>query len=200
LRSYKFEIPFLKLKSNLNQEQTHAGKKYADGNNIYESYHFRALEMCLASKEWQESRFNEFNRLINCGFKVIQLDEFPIPTYWHVIPCQSQNHLHKPNDLVDEWNKIMMFIKKLYNQARKHNILLTSEEPSAVLLPYISGYIDRIYNDSSDIYGVWKKSKHIQTIPLFSTMFGNITTPYTDVSPSKQPAKNWLKMVKVPSK
>lgn len=73
--------------------------------------------------------------------------------------------------------------------------MLTCEEPSAALLPYIAGYIDRQFNDCMDLYSMCRQNKGITTIPLFSTMFSDVATPYTDVdgkNPWRLPPESWL--------
>lgn len=174
---------------------------YPDGIRTGESYCFKTLEMCLASEGWQASRLRQFDRLASFGFSVIQLDEFPIPSVWHLEPCRSREHLHQPGNAADEWSKILQFVAKLCERAEAKGVLLTCEEPCAALLPHVSGYIDRQFNASCDlIYAPWTKSRSIQPVPLFSTMFRNVVTPFTDVDDgelARPPPREWLHAHKV---
>jgi hypothetical protein len=165
-----------------------------------DNYAYRAVDMCLASQAWQTSRLQQFDKLADVGFKVIQLDEFPIPPVWHAAACTATGHLHKPADAGDEWAKTMAFIAKLSARAADRGILLTCEEPSAAMLPYVSGYIDRQYNDATSVYAPWNRSKLIHTAPIFSTTFGDLVTPYTDadgVDPARKPPEGWLEAHKI---
>ena len=54
-----------------------------------------------------------------------------------------------------------------------------SEEPSIMLLPFTSGYIDGAFNDPPEMYEYWQRSKETERIPLFSDMYGSRVTPYT---------------------
>ncbi len=80
-------------------------------------------------------------------------------------------------------------------------MLLTCEEPCAALLPHVSGYIDCQFNANCDlIYAHWTKSRSIQPVPLFSTMFGDVVTPFTDVDDvelARTPPGAWLHAHKV---
>ena len=68
--------------------------------------------------------------------------------------------------------------KTLAKRANTRGCALTSEEPSAVLLPYVSGYIDRQFNSGIDLYAMWKKSRSVQPIPFFSAMFADTPAPH----------------------
>lgn len=203
LRTMKTAIPRLKQTIAVT-DQTRGMAKLFDGHiRDDNNYSFAAIDMCLADERWQASRLREFDKLIALGFKVIQLDEFPLPPVWHVAPCGAADHLHRPNDAADEWDKSIAFVKRLSERAAKHGVILTCEEPSAALLPYVGGYIDRQYNDSIDLYWMKDKTKSIETAPIFSTMFADVVTPYTDTdgpNPARNPPAHWLQAHKILSK
>ena len=196
LRTFKTAIPRLDLTAKLPPELQIATRQFPAGTRIDAGqWSFKSVDMCLASEPWQRSRISELDALADLGFKVVQLDEFPIPSLWHVNACQAQGHLHKPNDAVDEWRRIMSFVAILSKKADERGIRLTCEEPSAALLPFVCGYVDRQYNQSIDLYAPWKKGKGIVPIPLFSTLFGDLATPYTDVEEAEEipkPPARWL--------
>jgi hypothetical protein len=199
LRTYKTGIPGLDLQEPLSEEVRKSAKLYSTGTNSTAGS-CNAIDMCLAAEGWQKSRLEQFDRLIRLGFRFIQLDEFPIPPFWHVNPCLAKNHLHKSGDAVDEWRRTLELVSALAKRADRHGVVLTSEEPSAALLPYVSGYIDRQFNNSIDLYAPWKKSRSVQPIPFFSSMFGDICTPYTDLDdaePAREPPFGWLKQHKI---
>jgi len=196
LRTFKTVIPRLNLTAPVDQDVRKMAKVYPDGIRNGESYCFKTLEMCPASEGWQASRLRQFDRLVSFGFRVIQLDEFPIPCVWHLEPCRSREHLHRPGDAADEWSKTLQFVAKLSERAEAKGVLLTCEEPCAALLPHVSGYIDRQFNANCDlIYAPWTKSRSIHPVPLFSTMFGEVVTPFTDVDDvelARTPPGAWL--------
>jgi hypothetical protein len=196
LRTFKTAIPRLGLIAELPPDLKHATKQFPAGAQVAEGqWSFKSVDMCLASEGWQQSRLAELDALADLGFKVVQLDEFPIPSLWHVNACQAEGHLHRANDPIDEWRQVMKFVAVLSKQADARGIRLTCEEPSAALLPYVCGYIDREYNRSIDLYAPWKKGKQVTAIPLFSAMFGDLVTPYTDVDdadPAGKPPAGWL--------
>src|SRR5690606_15286620 len=107
------------------------------------------------SRAWQDSRKAELERLAGLGFRVIQLDEFPIATHWHAEPCLAKGHEHAPGDFAGEWQSVIAFTKELAKRAKELGILLTSEEPSAALLGVTHGYIDRLFNPEPGIYDFW---------------------------------------------
>jgi hypothetical protein len=157
-------------------------------------YQSRSFTMCLAARGWQQSRLRELDHLARLGFKVIQLDEFPIPFHWHSVACQARTHLHRPGDIADEWKQIGIFLRTLGARARARGLWLTSEEPSAALLPYLSGYIDRQFNAGIDLYRDFREAG-VRPVPLFSLMFGDLATPYTDADgpdPARTPPPGWL--------
>jgi hypothetical protein len=199
LRTYKTGIPALDLHEPLSDEARTSAKIYATGTNSSTGV-CNVIDMCPASEGWQKSRLEQFDRIVSLGFRFIQLDEFPIPAFWHVNPCLARNHLHKSGDVVDEWRWTLELVRALATRANTHGVVLTSEEPSAALLPYVSGYIDRQFNNSIDLYAPWKKSRSVKPIPFFSSMFGDICTPYTDVDdtePAREPPFGWLKQHKI---
>jgi hypothetical protein len=199
LRTYKTGIPGLDLQEPLSEEIRQSVRIYATGTNSITGS-CNAIDMCPASEGWQKSRVEQFDRLVRLGFRFIQIDEFPIPPFWHVNPCLAKNHLHKSSDAADEWRWTLELVKVLAKRAKTHGVALTSEEPSTALLPYVSGYIDRQFNNGIDLYAMWKKSPSIHPIPFFSAMFADICTPYTDVDdtePARQPPAGWLKQHKV---
>ncbi len=201
LRSFKTAIPRLNLTAPVDQEVRKMAKVYPDGIRHGESYCFKTVEMCPASEGWQASRLRQIDRLVSFGFRVIQLDEFPIPCVWHLEPCRSREHLHQPGDAADEWLKTLQLVAKLSERAEAKGVLLTCEEPCAALLPHFSGYIDRQFNANCDlIYAPWMKSRSIQPVPLFSTMFRDVVTPFTDVDDvelARTPPGEWLQVHKV---
>jgi len=89
-------------------------------------------------------------------------------------------------------------VKKLSEYARAHDVLLSEEEPSAAFLPFVSGYVDRIANPPA-MYEIWQKVPSATVVPLFSTMFGDRTTPYTDPSPTKPVPRGWMTTTKIES-
>ena len=200
LRTFKYDIPRLGFKEPLTPDVEAMAKLFEGKTREDDGYAYKAIDMCLASERWQASRIRELDRLMDAGFKVIQLDEFPIAPVWNVAACQAKNHLHRPGDAVDEWSRSIAFVRELSDRAQKRGVLLTCEEPSAALLPYVSGYVDRQYNDSIDLYWMRRRSRRFRTIPVFSTMFEDLTTPYTDVDgaePAREPPGSWLRMHKM---
>jgi hypothetical protein len=155
--------------------------------------------MCLGAEEWQRSRFEEMKKLIDLGFTVIAYDEFPTSPKWGTEACRATNHSHRPNDFADEWSVSLDLVRRLSKYAHEHGVLLSSEEPSTMLFPFTSAYMDGTFNDPPDMYEPWQKSKAIERIPLFSTMFGAQLTPYTRIGGSPKPPKPWLVQEKVPS-
>jgi hypothetical protein len=204
LRTFKTAIPRLNLSASVDQEVRKMAKVYPNGIRHRESYCFKSLEMCPASEDWQASRLRQFDRLVSFGFRVIQLDEFPIPGVWHLEPCLSQEHLHRPGNAADEWSKSLQLVARLSECAEAKGVLITCEEPCAALLPHVSGYIDRQFNANYDlIYAPWTKSRSIQAVQLFSTMFGNLVTPFTNVDDlelARTPPGAWLQVHKVKSR
>ena len=195
LRTYKTAIPRLGIELTPPDEDHRTMARVDTKGVMTETGAFDATDMCLASEGWQQSRLEQFDRLAAAGFKVVQIDEFPIAAPWHIDPCLAKNHLHRPADPVDEWSYIRKFLIELSQRADKAGVLLTCEEPSAALLPYVCGYIDRQYNNSIDIYGKWTQSPKIKTVPFFSEMFHDICTPYTDadeLNPARTPPTTWL--------
>ncbi len=199
LRTWKQAIPELDIQRNVDASVRAQARVFPPGmDDGHAADRFRSIPMCPASRGWQRSRLAQLDRLADLGFKVIQLDEFPIPQRWETVPCQSDQHLHRPNDIVDEWKQIDIFLQELSTRARRRNILLTCEEPSAALLPYVAGYIDRQFNDSIELYRVFRKMGG-HPIPLFSQIFGGLATPYTDADerdPVREPPPGWLKQHK----
>ena len=197
LRTYKYAIPRLDIRRPPPADITAAAKVYADGVHTFPQYVFESLEMCLGSAAWQASRFEQMKKLVELGYRVIALDEFPTAPRWDAQGCHATNHLHRPGDFEDEWRISRAFIAKLADYAHAHGVLLTSEEPSAMLLPFTSGYMDGSYNDPPDMYESWQRSDHAKRIPLFSTMFGALVTPYTRSGVGASPPKGWLVQEKV---
>ena len=198
LRTYKYAIPRLGIERPPPPEIRAAAKLYASGSNDFAQYVFRSLEMCLGAGAWQRSRLEEMKKLVSLGFKVIALDEFPTSPKWTAEACRATNHLHRPDDFADEWRVSMDLIRRLAAYAREHGVLLSSEEPSLILLPFTSGYMDGMFNDPPDMYEHWQKSKETERIPLYSSMFGALVTPYTRVGGQPRPPKGWLVQEKVP--
>jgi hypothetical protein len=193
LRTFKWAIPRLGIEVPLTPAVLAGAKKHPPGVTVAETqYTYKLVEMCLASSQWQESRLRQFDRLADMGFKVVELNEFPVPTTWQLAPCQAANHLHKPGDAASEWHQIIRFVDRISRRAGERGVRLICEEPSAALLPYTCGYIDRQYSDEVGFYALWKKSRLAEPIPLFSTMFGDLVTPYTDADPDRQPPPGWL--------
>jgi hypothetical protein len=200
LRTWKAGIPGLGITRPVTPEVQAMLKVIPGAAEPTKQFAFQALDACLASQGWQRSRLAQLQKLADLGFKVIQLDEFPIPRFWHTVPCQSAAHLHRPGDIVDEWRQVDRFLKDLAAQARARDLLLTCEEPSALMLPYVAGYIDRQFNDSIDLYRPFRKSARAAPIPFFSMMFGDIATPYTDTdenAPARRPPAGWIEQDKV---
>ena len=200
LRTFKYDIPRLRRQVVLTPQIQAMAKRFDGKIREDDNYQYKAIDMCLASAQWQASRIAELDRLMDAGFKVIQLDEFPVPPVWNVAPCQAKGHLHQPGDARDEWSRSVEFIRTLSDRARQRGVLLTCEEPSAALLPYVCGYIDRQFNDGTDLYWPCHRSPRFTAIPVFSTMFGDLTTPYTDVDgadPAREPPKSWLRAHKM---
>src|SRR5204863_9184326 len=52
LRTYKYAIPILKIDHPPPPEIRKAARHYASGTNEITQYAFKAIEMCIASKEW----------------------------------------------------------------------------------------------------------------------------------------------------
>jgi hypothetical protein len=197
LRTYKYAIPALGIDRPPPPEIRQGAKQYANGPNEIAQYSFKAIEMCLGSKEWQASRLAEMDRLLAAGFKVIALDEFPTTPHWDGEPCASRDHFHRPSDPASEWDITLRFIALLQLRAHQHRVLLGSEEPSAGILPYIAAYMDGTFNDPPEMYEWFSKNAQVERIPLFSTMFSNIVTPITRPSPKKPAPAPWLTMRKV---
>lgn len=192
IRTYKYAIPAMGIDEPLTaairaQARLHDGKL-----NDIALYTFKAWEMCLGSAEWQASRLRELNKLLDAGVDVVAIDEFPSSPHWGADACEATNHLHEPNDLVDEWRVTMRFIQKVAAIAHGRGALLSTEEPSAVLLPYVSGYMDGTFNEPADFYQFWTKSPDIAPIPLFSTMFGDRMTPYTRPDVVRGRPRGWI--------
>jgi hypothetical protein len=197
LRTYKYAIPNLGIEHPLPPEIRGAAKLYATGVYDFSQYVFKSLEMCLGAEAWQRSRLEELEKLVGLGFKVIAFDEFPTSPKWGTEACRATNHLHRPSDFADEWRVTLDLVRRLSAYAHEHGVLLSSEEPSTMLLPFTSGYTDGMFNDPPDMYEHWQKSKETERIPLFSTMFGNLVTPYTRIGGAPQPPKGWLVQQKV---
>ncbi|WP_394830955.1 hypothetical protein LVJ94_31050 [Pendulispora rubella] len=199
LRTYKYAIPNLGIERPPPPEVRAAAKVYSGGLHDFSQYVFKAMEMCLGAEEWQRSRFEEMKKLIDLGFKVIAFDEFPTSPKWGTEACRATNHLHRPNDFGDEWRVALDLVRRLSAYAHEHGILLSSEEPSTMLFPFTSGYMDGTFNEPPDMYEHWQKSKEAERIPLFSTMFGARLTPYTRVGGSPRPPRPWLVQEKMAS-
>jgi hypothetical protein len=201
LRTWKRAIPRLGIERPLTDEVKAMLKVYPPSVKAPDAqYASKSVDACLASSGWQKSRLQQFEQLANLGFKMVQIDEFPIPSLWRQAPCQSTAHLHRANDIVDEWKQIESFLTRLSARARARGILLTCEEPSAAMLPYVAGYIDRQFNDSIELYRQFRKTPLTGPIPLFSMLFGHLVTPYTDADeaePARQPPAGWLKQHKL---
>jgi hypothetical protein len=196
LRTWKRAIPRLGIERPVTDEVKAMLKSYPPGTQAPGGqYASKSLDACLASAGWQRSRLEQLDRLADLGFQVLQIDEFPIPAVWHHAPCQATTHLHRPGDIADEWRQIDRFLQTLAARAKARGVLLTCEEPSAALLPYVAGYIDRQFNDSIDLYRRFRKSGGARVIPLFSALFGALVTPYTDADeaePARRPPAGWL--------
>jgi hypothetical protein len=210
LRTYKYAIPALGIDRPWPPWLRTAARQYPAGVHDFAQYVFRSVEMCLGAPAWQRSRLEELRKLIGLGFKVIGLDEFPIATRWGAEPCQASHHLHRPGDFADEQRVTMDLVRRLADLAHRHGVLLTSEEPSVMLFPFTSGYMDGTFNDPPDVYEPWSRSRETERIPLFSTMFGDQLTPYTRVvtaaragggaggEAARRPPRPWLVQEKVP--
>jgi len=198
LRTYKFEIPATHAKLPMTPAVKAMARLGPGGVRTSEQWGFRAWEMCLGSREWQASRMRELEKLVALGYRVIALDEFPIPIGWEATGCTATNHLHRPGDFADEARVAREFVARIAAYARAHGVLLGAEEPSAALLPMISGYVDRLANPPA-MYEIWQKVKGATPVPLFSTMFGDLATPYTDPSPSAPVPRGWITTTKIES-
>lgn len=198
LRTYKYAIPNLGIERSLPTEVRAAAKQYAKGVNDFSQYVFQSVEMCLGAELWQKSRMDELSKLVELGFRVIAYDEFPTSPKWGSEACRATNHLHRPNDLADEWRVTLELIRRLSAYAHEHGVLLSSEEPSAMLLPFTSGYMDGAFNEPPAMYEHWQAVQAVQRIPLFSTMFGAQLTPYTRIGGEPKPPKPWMVQEKVP--
>jgi hypothetical protein len=199
LRTWKRAIPRLGIERPVSDEVKAMLKVYPGVPATVDQFAFKSLDACLASAPWQRSRLEQFDRLAGLGFKVVQIDEFPIPHHWHGVACQASGHLHRPGDLADEWRHIEAFLGELAARARRRGVLLTCEEPSALMLPYVSGYIDRQFNDSIDLYQSFRGPRS-GPIPLFSMVFGDLVTPYTDNDedgPARRPPPGWIEQYKM---
>jgi hypothetical protein len=196
LRSFKYTIPRLGLSARLPDELVGARWQGANGENVIRKQAFEAVEMCLATRAWQDSRKQELRRLIGLGFRVIQLDEFPIAQRWHAEPCRAEGHDHAPADLAGEWRSVLRFVRELAEHAEALGVMLTSEEPSAVLLDLTRGYVDRLANREPDIYGFWTRSPGTRPVALFSSAFSALSSPYTDADPTGPVPRGWLTMRK----
>jgi len=193
LRTYKYAIPRLGLERPLTPRVLAGARRCSSGPPARErQYAYELIEMCLASPEWQQSRLRQFDRLADLGFKVIQLDEFPVPRRWSLVPCSATGHLHGPGDAAGEWREILRFLDVLARRARQRGIHLICEEPSVGLLPYTCGYVDRQYNQTSEFYSIWNGSPPARPVPLFSSMYGGRATPCTDINPDRHPPSGWL--------
>jgi hypothetical protein len=200
LRTWKVGIPGLGITRPITREVQAMLKVYPGGTERGKQFAFEALDACLASAQWQRSRLTQLDRLADLGFAVVQVDEFPIPRFWHTAACQSAEHLHRPGDIADEWRQIDLFLGKLAARARQRRVLLTCEEPSMVMLPHVAGYIDRQFNDEIDLYKIFRKSPRAAPIPFFSMMFGELATPYTDTdqaTPARRPPSGWIEQDKI---
>jgi hypothetical protein len=196
LRSYKYAVPARGIDEAPSVEVRAMARLYPEVNAIAQ-YTFKAWEMCLGSRGWQRSRMRQLERLVGLGYKVVALDEFPMPARWDVQGCRSSEHLHRAGDLADEWRVTIELVRRLARYAAAHGVLLSSEEPSAALLPFVSGYVDRIANRDPDVYAWFRKGTEDPAVPLFSTVFGDRMTPYTDLDPSGPLPRGWLPMRKV---
>jgi hypothetical protein len=196
LRSFKRGIPRLGLDQPLPAAIDKAAWRGPKGLNVIRQHAFEAVEMCLCTRAWQSSRKLELERLAKLGFRVIQLDEFPVATRWHAEPCLGEGHEHAAGDLAGEWRCTLGFVRELAKRAEALGVMLTSEEPSGALLDLTQGYIDRIANREPDIYGFWTRSAHARPIALFSRAFSGMTTPYTDADPDERAPDGWLRMHK----
>ncbi len=196
LRTNKFSIPALGLEVPEEQRLLSAAKLHRSGLKEQDQYTFRWVEMCTGAKAWQEFRLEQFERLVDLGFKVIQLDEFPLSYTWGDEPCFAEDHDHKPGSSHAEWQAAQSLLRRIAERAKEHGVFLTTEEPSMVTLPYTSGYIDRIANDEPDIYGFWTSTGKVRPVPLFSSIFGDVVTPYSDIDPERDLPEGWLKMTK----
>jgi hypothetical protein len=194
LRSYKHGIPAMGIDEEPSAAVMRDASAWDGDAHRLDAYGYRAVEMCPAAAPWQASRFRELERLIATGYRVIQLDELPIATRWHAAACRATGHLHAPGDLAGEWRQTLALVRRLAEAAHRHGVLLTSEEPSAALLPYVAGYVDRQFNAEPDVYGFW--GGDAVRVPLFSTIFAGVVTPYTDIDPVTTPPPGWLVMRK----
>jgi hypothetical protein len=61
-----------------------------------------------------------------------------------------------------------------------------------MLIPYVSGYMDGMFNDPPEMYEHWRESADVERIPLFSTMFGSAVTPHTRPCESAKPPVGWM--------
>jgi hypothetical protein len=196
LRTFKHAIPALRIALPSSPEIEAMKRIGEDGSPEISQYAFKATEMCLGSAAWQQSRMNELAALVGEGYQVIALDEFPVPVHWDVAPCRATNHLHRAGDAASEQRVTMELIARLSAYAREHGVMLSSEEPSAELLPYASAYMDGAFNAPADFYELWKKSADVSLVPLFSTMFGDRITPTTRPDPPRDAPRGWMTMRK----
>ncbi|MEO6419483.1 MAG: hypothetical protein ABIP39_08765, partial [Polyangiaceae bacterium] len=201
LRSYKYAVPPRGIDLPMTDDVHAMARLRKDGSVPgVEQFNFKSWEMCIASEAWEKSRWRELEKLVALGFKVIALDEFPIPSSeWRAIGCSAKNHLHKPDDFPDEARIVRAFVERMARYAHDHGVLISEEEPSAAYLPFISGYVDRISNPP-DMYEGYAKTKGATVVPLFSTMFGQLATPYTDPNAKTPALPGWLPNVKVEGK
>jgi hypothetical protein len=197
LRTYKYAIPATKTLGVGPDVEAMAWRGKDGAMAESNQYVFESVVMCSASAEWQASRMRELEKLVGLGFKVVAMDEFPLSATWDTHGCTSTHHLHRAGDLEDESRITRDFVAKLSDYARAHGVLLSEEEPSAAFLPFISGYVDRIANPPA-MYEIWQKVPNASVVPLFSTMFGALVTPYTDPSPTKPVPSGWI-TTKTPS-
>lgn len=173
-----------------------AAKQYADGPHTLTQYAHRGLEMCLGAEAWQRSRIAELQKLLDLGFRVIALDEFPTSPSWGAEACRAKNHLHRPNDFADEMRVTRELVHRLSTMAHARGVPLSSEEPSVMLLSFTSGYMDGTFNAPPDMYELWG-GPSVERIPLFSTMFGAQLTPYTRIGGEPKPPGGWMLQEKV---
>jgi hypothetical protein len=153
------------------------------------------LEMCLAAEAWQRSRFEQLERLAAAGVKVIQLSGFPRGTPGPAAPCFAEGHAHRPGDLAGEWQEVLKFLARLAAHAEELKVSLTCDGPSAALLPFVCGYLDRQHNPGAQEYAPWTRSAGVTPVPFFSAAFGGHVTPYTeplDPDPARKLPGGWL--------
>jgi hypothetical protein len=84
LRTWKRAIPRLGIERPITAEVQAMLKVYPGTKPGEDHFSFKALDACLASPGWQRTRLDQLERLADTGFKVIQIDELPIPSLWHL--------------------------------------------------------------------------------------------------------------------